>query len=114
MQILFKIVLPLSKPIIATLSLFYAVGRWNAYGDNMYYIKKDSLRLIQYKLYLLVQGAEASIATSLGDVGGASNTTTPEVLQAACIMFVTIPIVIVYPFVQKYFVKGAMVGAVKG
>jgi len=113
-QILWKIVLPLSKPIIATLSLFYAVGRWNAYGDNMYYIRTDSLRLIQYKLYLLVQGAEASISTSLGDVGGASNTTTPEVLQAACIMFVTIPIIIIYPFIQKYFVKGVMVGAVKG
>lgn len=113
-QILGKVVLPLCKPIIATLSLFYAVGRWNAYGDNMYYIRKDSLRLIQYKLYLLVQGAEASISTSLGDVGGVSNTTTPEVLKSACIMFVTIPIIIIYPFLQKYFVKGAMIGAVKG
>ena len=113
-QILRKIVLPLSKPIIATLSLFYAVGRWNAYGDHMYYIRSDSKRMIQYKLYLLVQGAEASISTSLGDVGGATNVTTPEVLQAACIMFVTIPIIIVYPFLQKYFVKGAMIGAVKG
>ncbi len=113
-QILSKIVLPLSKPIIATLSLFYAVGRWNSYADNMYYITSDKLRLIQYKLYLLVKGAEASINTSLGDVGGASNTATPEVLQAACIMFVTVPIIIIYPFLQKYFVKGAMIGAVKG
>ena len=114
LQILWKIVLPLSKPIIATISLFYAVGRWNSYSDNMYYIQSDSKRLIQYKLYLLVQGAEASIATSLGDVGGATSSTTPEVLEAACIMFVTIPIIIIYPFLQKYFVKGAMVGAVKG
>ncbi len=114
MQILGKIVIPLSKPIIATLSLFYAVGRWNSYADNMYYITSDKLRLIQYKLYLLVKGAEASINTSLGDVGGATNTATPEVLQAACIMFVTIPIIIIYPFLQKYFVKGAMIGAVKG
>lgn len=113
-QILGKIIIPLSKPIIATLSLFYAVGRWNAYSDNMYYIQSDSKRIIQYKLYLLVQGAEASIATSLGDTGGVTNTTTPEVLQAACIMFVTIPIIVVYPFLQKYFVKGAMIGAVKG
>ncbi len=113
-QILWKIVLPLSKPIIATLSLFYAVGRWNSYADNMYYITSDNLRLIQYKLYLLVKGAEASINTSLGDVGGATNTATPEVLQAACIMFVTVPIIIIYPFLQKYFVKGAMIGAVKG
>ena len=113
-QILGKIILPLSKPIIATLSLFYAVGRWNAYGDNMYYIRSDSKRIIQYKLYLLVQGAEASMTASLGDTGGVSNVMTPEVLQAASIMFVTIPIIIIYPFLQKYFVKGAMIGAVKG
>ncbi len=113
-QILGKIIIPLSKPIIATLSLFYAVGRWNAYADNMYYIREDSLRMIQYKLYLLVQGAEASMTASLGDVAGSSNVTTPEVLQAASIMFVTIPIIIIYPFLQKYFVKGAMIGAVKG
>lgn len=114
LQILGKIVLPLSKPIIATLSLFYAVGRWNAYADHMYYIRSDTKRMIQYKLYLLVQGAEASISTSLGDTGGVSNVSTPEVLQAACIMFVSVPIIIIYPFLQKYFVKGAMVGAVKG
>lgn len=114
LQILTKIVLPLSKPIIATLSLFYAVGRWNAYADHMYYIRSDTKRMIQYKLYLLVQGAEASISASLGDTGGVSNVTTPEVLQAACIMFVSIPIIIIYPFLQKYFVKGAMIGAVKG
>lgn len=113
-QILGKIILPLSKPIIATLSLFYAVGRWNAYSDNMYYIKSDAKRIIQYKLYLLVKGAEAATTASLGDTGGMTNVTTPEVLQAACIMFVTIPIIIIYPFLQKYFVKGAMVGAVKG
>jgi len=113
-QIIGKIIIPLSKPIIATLSLFYAVGRWNSYADNMYYIKTDSKRIIQYKLYLLVKGAEAATTASLGDTGGATNVTTPEVLQAACIMFVTIPIIIIYPFLQKYFVKGAMIGAVKG
>lgn len=113
-QILTKIVLPLSKPIIATLSLFYAVGRWNAYADHMYYIRSDSKRMIQYKLALLVQGAEASISATLGDTGGVTNITTPEVLQAACIMFVSVPIIIIYPFLQKYFVKGVMVGAVKG
>ena len=113
-QVLRKIVLPLSKPIIATLSLFYAVGRWNSYADHMYFIRSDSKRMIQYKLYLLVQGAEASISATLGDTGGASNVTTPEVLQAACIMFVSVPIIVIYPFLQKYFVKGVMVGAVKG
>ena len=111
-QILWHIVLPLSKPIIATLSLFYAVGRWNAYADNKYYIKTDSLKMIQYKLAQMVSSASEAQTTTLSEA--AAVTSTPEVLQAAAIMFVTIPIICIYPFVQKYFVKGAMIGAVKG
>lgn len=111
-QILFKIVLPLSKPILATLSLFYAVGRWNAYADNKYYIKTDTLKMIQYKLYQMVASATEAQTTTLSEA--AAVTSTPEVLQAASIMFVTIPIICIYPFLQKYFVKGVMIGAVKG
>lgn len=112
-QILGKIVLPLSKPILATLSLFYAVGRWNSYADNMYYTRSADLKLIQYKLYQLVASAAEAQTASLADTGGATQS-TPEVLQAASIMFVTIPILIIYPFLQKYFVQGTMIGAVKG
>ncbi len=111
-QILFQIVLPLSMPIIATLSLFYAVGRWNSYADNKYYITKEALKMIQYKLYQLVASATESQTATLSEA--AEVTSTPEVLQAACIMFATIPIICIYPFLQKYFVKGVMVGAVKG
>lgn len=111
-QILFRIVLPLSMPIIATLSLFYAVGRWNSYADNKYYITKEALKMIQYKLYQLVASATEAQTATLSEA--VEVTSTPEVLQAACIMFATIPIICVYPFLQKYFVKGVMVGAVKG
>ena len=111
-QILFRIVLPLSMPIIATLSLFYAVGRWNSYADNKYYITKEALKMIQYKLYQLVASATEAQTATLSEA--IEVTSTPEVLQAACIMFATIPIILVYPFLQKYFVKGVMVGAVKG
>ena len=111
-QILFKIVIPLSKPIIATLSLFYAVGRWNAYADNMYYIKSENLKMAQYKLYQMVSSASEAQSVTLSEA--AAVTSTPEVLQAAFIMFVTLPIICIYPFVQKYFVKSAMAGAVKG
>lgn len=100
LQILWKIVLPLSKPILATLSLFYAVGRWNAYSDNMYYTRDNNLKLIQYKLYQMVASATESQTSSLADIGGVSQS-VPEVLQAASIMFVTIPIIIIYPFLQK-------------
>ena len=111
-QILFQVVLPLSKPIIATLSLFYAVGRWNAYADNKYYIRSEGLKMIQYKLSQLVSSASEAQTAQFSEAQAV--TSTPEVLQAACIMFVTIPIICIYPFVQKYFVKGVMVGAVKG
>ena len=112
-QILFKIVLPLSKPVLATLSLFYAVGRWNSYSDNMYYTRDSKLKMIQFKLYQLVASASEAQTASLADTGGVSQS-TPEVLQAASIMFVTLPIIIIYPFLQKYFVQGTMIGAVKG
>ena len=108
---LFRIVLPLSKPILATLSLFYAVGRWNAYADARYYITKKALQPLQYLLSNMVLSS-GSDAISLSE--SAAVTSTPEVLQAATIMFATIPIILVYPFVQKYFVKGVMIGAVKG
>ena len=111
-QILFQVVLPLSLPIIATLSLFYAVGHWNAYADNKYYITKEGLKMIQYKLYQLVSSATEAQTATLSEA--IEVTSTPEVLQAACIMFTTLPIICIYPFLQKYFVKGVMVGAVKG
>ncbi|MCM1188016.1 MAG: carbohydrate ABC transporter permease [bacterium] len=112
-QIIRYIILPLSKPILATLGLFYAVGRWNSYGDNLYYLRmRTDLRMLQYKLYLLVSTAQEALSTAAQE--GSAVPTTPEVLQAATIMFATVPIIIVYPFLQKYFVKGAMIGSVKG
>lgn len=109
--ILRYIVVPLSKPILATVALFYAVGRWNAYGDALYYIKqRTDLRPLQLKLYHLIVTASESFQTE----GVAVQTlTNPEVLRSACIMFAALPIICVYPFIQKYFVQGTMVGAVK-
>ena len=111
-QILWKVALPLSKPIIATLSLFYAVGRWNAYADNLYFTRRDDLKMLQYRLYQLVASAREAQAAGLAE--GVTVTSTAETLHAAMIMFATLPILLIYPFAQKYFVKGVMVGAVKG
>ena len=111
-KILTWIVVPLSKPIIATIALFYAVGRWNAYQDALFYIKQRAdLRPLQLKLYYLVVSSQESFQAEGGNIGVLTN---PEVLKAACIIFATVPIILVYPFVQKYFVQGTMVGAVKG
>lgn len=111
LTILWRIVLPLSKPILATLSLFYAVGRWNTYADAKYFVTRKALQPINYLLSNMVLNS-GSDAISLSE--SAAVTSTPEVLQAAAIMFATLPIILVYPFVQKYFVKGVMIGAVKG
>lgn len=110
--ILGRIVLPLSKPILATIALFYAVGRWNAYADALYYIKqRTDLRPLQLKLYYLIVAASESFQTEGVTTVAMTN---PEVLKAACIIFAAVPIICVYPFIQKYFVQGTMVGAVKG
>lgn len=109
-QFLTKVVLPLSKPILATISLFYAVGRWNSYADAKYYITKKAFQPITYILANMVQSS-SSEAVSMSEA--AAVTSTPEVLQAATVMFATIPILLIYPFIQKYFVQGTMVGSVK-
>ncbi|MCR5607192.1 MAG: carbohydrate ABC transporter permease [Treponema sp.] len=110
-QILLQIVLPLSKPILATIALFLAVGRWNSFQDSKYYIITKGKHIIQYLLSLMVlTSADSSVSIS----EAAAADTTPEVLQAAAVMFATLPIICIYPFVQKYFVRGVMVGAVKG
>lgn len=110
-KILKNIVVPLTKPILATITLFYAVGRWNAYQDALYYIKqRTDLRPLQLKLYYLIVSAQESFQAE----GVATGTiTNPEVLKAACVIFATLPIICIYPFAQKYFVQGVMVGAVK-
>jgi putative aldouronate transport system permease protein len=110
-RIIWSIVLPLSKPIIATLSLFYAVGRWNAYGDAKYYVTTKALQPLQYILSNMILNS-TSDAISLSESAEAAQ--NPEVLQAAMIVFSTAPIILLYPFVQRYFVKGVMIGAVKG
>ncbi len=110
-RILWSIVLPLSKPIIATLSLFYAVGRWNAYQDALFYIKQNvDMRPLQLKLYYLVIQASESFQLEATQV----QLSNPEVLKASCVVFATLPILCVYPFIQKYFVQGVMLGAIKG
>lgn len=109
-RILFNIVLPLCKPILATLALFYAVGRWNAYQDALFFIKQNTdLRPLQLKLYYLVIQASESFQFEVVNV----ELSNPEVLKASVVVFATLPIVIIYPFIQKYFVRGTMLGAVK-
>lgn len=110
--ILFRIYLPLSTSALATLTLFYAVGRWNGFQDVRTYISNPMLQTIQFKLFQIVN----NLSSLESNMEGAASTTTlaKESMKSASIMFATIPILIVYPWLQKYFVSGVTVGAVKG
>ena len=109
-QILFRIVLPLSTASLATVALFYAVSRWNSYADVRYYINNQQYFTLQMKLYQVVFN---STDTSVAMVEGGANAVLPDTIRSAAIVFSTVPILIVYPFLQKYFVQGVMIGAVK-
>ena len=112
-QILWRIILPLSLPSIATLSLFYAVGKWNSFSDALYYVQDRALQPLQLKLYYIIKGTTSvEISMVEGNAADVGNKVS-ESIESACIMFATLPILIVYPFVQKYFVKGVMIGSIK-
>ncbi|MDR6550958.1 carbohydrate ABC transporter permease [Paenibacillus qinlingensis] len=110
--ILVRIVLPLSLPSIATLSLFYAVDRWNGFQDALFYITDKNLYPMQLKLYQIIT-ANQLLDSQQGE-GSSGNFIVPESLKAASVMFATVPILLVYPKLQKYFVEGVMTGAIKG
>lgn len=106
--------LPLSFSSLATLSLFYAVGKWNSFNDALYYITSRDLQPLQLKLYNLIKGSQSvEVAVAEGSSNDLS-TSVSESIQSATIIFATLPILIVYPFVQRYFVAGVTMGAVKG
>lgn len=110
--ILFRIILPLSMPVIATIALFYAVGYWNDFFSPMIYINDASLKTLQLYLRDVVMDADTSNATnkSMDDLMNMS----PEGIRAATVVASTVPILLVYPFLQKYFIKGVLIGSVKG
>lgn len=111
-----RVILPLTKPALATISLFLAVGQWNAWFDTyLYNGSRESLTTLQYELMKVLQSTTAG---SGGDyrtnvVATAVNQVSPESIKMAITIIVTVPILLVYPFLQKYFVKGMTLGAVK-
>ncbi|MCU6712227.1 carbohydrate ABC transporter permease [Paenibacillus sp. J5C_2022] len=110
--IFLRIVVPLSKASFATIALFYAVGMWNNFIYPLLYLRSPDL----FPLQVLLRNLVLAGSVSSGDVTriGGDNQVVEESLKYATIMVSTLPILMVYPFIQKYFVKGAMIGAVKG
>jgi putative aldouronate transport system permease protein len=110
-RILTDIYLPLSKPVIATLSLFYAVGRWNGFSDALMYLSSNRK---YYPIQLLLYNIIKSISSiEIMTQEGFTSPGLSDTIQAATVMFATVPILLVYPWLQKHFIAGATLGAVK-
>ncbi|OXS57649.1 sugar ABC transporter permease [Cohnella sp. CIP 111063] len=113
-RFLLKIVVPLSGPIIAVIALFYAVGHWNQYFNAMIYLKDPQLYPLQLILRDILVQNEVRI-DMLGDVkSAAARQGLRELLKYSLIVISSVPLMLVYPFVQKFFVKGVMIGSIKG
>jgi putative aldouronate transport system permease protein len=115
--ILFKIVIPLSMPVLAAIALFTIVGHWNSYFDSMLYTSSPSLQTIQYYLRKVI--VDPAMSNSMGarsvqQIPESARKITPQTIKLAAMMITSLPIILIYPFLQKYFAKGMLIGSIKG
>jgi putative aldouronate transport system permease protein len=112
--VLVRIYLPLSAPVLATLALFYAVGRWNGFSDALLYLTSaPQYHPIQLKLYNIINNL-SSVEIAIQEGSSAALPSASDGMKAAAVMFATVPILAVYPWLQRYFIHGVTIGAVKG
>ncbi|MGI6155539.1 MAG: carbohydrate ABC transporter permease [Enterococcus lemanii] len=120
LQVFFKVILPNCTPILATVAIFSAVGQWNSFQDTLIYITDQSLYSLQYLLYTYINQANSlaqmvkNTSGSLSNIASLATTQTPTSIRMTVSVIVVLPIIFIYPLFQKYFVKGIMLGAVKG
>jgi putative aldouronate transport system permease protein len=115
-----KVILPTSKPILATIAIFSAVAQWNSFQDTLIYVTDQKLYSLQYLLYCYINQANSLKALIMNSMGSSNNLMvlatqqTPTSIRMTVTVIVVLPILFIYPMFQKYFVKGIMIGAVKG
>lgn len=118
MTVFIRIILPMCKPVLATIALWLIVGSWNNYQTSLYYINDKRLYTLQYLIMQIIKRNDlmaelARESMMSGGNGEVQNAPTTEAMKSAAIIFSTAPVVAAYPFLQKYFVKGVTVGAIK-
>lgn len=118
LKIYFKIMLPICKPILATIAIFSAVGHWNSFQDTLLLMTQEKYYTLQFILYRYLQSSQSLSAIVNATAGSAeamlANTQTQTSIRMTVTIIVALPIIMVYPFFQRFFVKGIMIGAVKG
>ncbi|MGN8244206.1 carbohydrate ABC transporter permease [Cellulomonas soli] len=119
-QVFFRIYLPSMTPILATVAIFAAVAQWNSFQDTLIYVTDQSLYTLQYLLYMFINQASSLAQAAqnadgnIGMVAAAATTQTPTSIRMTVSVIVVLPIIFIYPLFQRFFVKGIMLGAVKG
>lgn len=117
-RIFISIILPLCGPILATVAIFAAVGQWNSWQDNFFFVSNSKLKVLQLVLWEFLNSSQtlADSARKGGqmDVSSLANRVSPISIRMTITMITTLPIILVYPFLQRYFIKGILIGAVKG
>ena len=120
LQVFFRVYLPNMTPILATIAIFSAVTQWNSFQDTLIYITDQSLYTLQYLLYMFINQASSlaqaaqDAGGNLGQIAGAATSQTPTSIRMTVSVLVVLPIIFIYPLFQRFFVKGIMLGAVKG
>ncbi|MFK4836509.1 carbohydrate ABC transporter permease [Microbacterium sp. ZW T2_14] len=120
LQVFFRVYLPNMTPILATIAIFSAVTQWNSFQDTLIYITDQSLYTLQYLLYMFINQASSlaqaaqNAGGNLGQIAGVATQQTPTSIRMTVSVLVVLPIIFIYPLFQRFFVKGIMLGAVKG
>ena len=114
MTIFTRIYLPLSKPMLATMTLFYGVGNWNSWFNHMIYLQDRDKFPLQLIMREILIANDMSSMTNMSTVGTYTNDMYQVLVKYAVVVIATLPILCIYPFLQRYFIKGVMVGAIKG
>jgi ABC-type sugar transport system, permease component len=115
LRVFVSIIFPVSLPIVATITVFTSVGQWNMWIDNFFLVSDPHLQTLQLKLYTYLNRAQfVSLTNREINSGAVAKMVSPESIKTTLTVVVTIPIMIVYPYMQRYFIKGLILGAVKG
>ena len=114
LSIYMRLILPMSKPLLAAMSLFVGVGQWNSWLDSAYFVSDDNLRTLTYRMMEVINQGMTPTDILSAEKAAAVNSVTTFSMQVTSMVIAILPILFVYPFLQKYFVKGIMLGSVKG
>ncbi len=113
LTIFFRIIFPVSLPLFATMALYTGVAHWNAWSDAAFFVTDKNLKTLGYVLITLIRQTESAAQTVFGKINQSEVTYTSLTLRPAAMVVCVVPIVVIYPFLQKHFVKGIMLGSVK-